>query len=262
MPPRCGGCCAGAACPTTAVARYVARMREPGALTAALGWYRALPWSCRDPVGTGSGADAARVEHRRRVPRPRGTEATAALRRRAVPARGAPGRRHWIPELAPDVVADLVAGARRALNLVRATMQRFLCKDSFAWLEFVGERRPTTADPPAPAPRRPPRRGDRRPSRALCGPWPTPPGRAAGRAAHGRPLHRVAARRPARREHRVDQLSPPPAGRLRFRRGGTRRERRPRAVVARPAPRAPAGRPRSCARTPPAARWSRRWTTA
>src|SRR5687768_15277388 len=34
-----------------ASAHYVSRMREPGALSAALGWYRALPYSARDRVG-------------------------------------------------------------------------------------------------------------------------------------------------------------------------------------------------------------------
>ena len=34
------------------VDHYVRRMQEPGALSAALGWYRALPWAGRDPVGT------------------------------------------------------------------------------------------------------------------------------------------------------------------------------------------------------------------
>ena len=37
--------------PTDLVEGYVARMREPGALTAALNWYRALPLAARTPVG-------------------------------------------------------------------------------------------------------------------------------------------------------------------------------------------------------------------
>ncbi len=94
--------------PHDAVERYVARMREPGALSAALGWYRALPWSGRDPVGkvrvptlhlwsTGD-AFLGRTA----------TEATA-------PFVDAPYRlevledvTHWIPELAADRVAELV----------------------------------------------------------------------------------------------------------------------------------------------------------
>jgi pimeloyl-ACP methyl ester carboxylesterase len=87
---------------------YVARMREPGALTAALNWYRALPWAGRDPVG--------------RVTVPTlhvwstgdtflGRTATERTRRYC----GADYRLevledvpHWIPELAAEQVADLV----------------------------------------------------------------------------------------------------------------------------------------------------------
>ena len=38
--------------PDDLVDRYVERMREPGALTAALNWYRALPVGARTPIGT------------------------------------------------------------------------------------------------------------------------------------------------------------------------------------------------------------------
>jgi pimeloyl-ACP methyl ester carboxylesterase len=37
--------------PAPAVDRYLRRLAEPGALTAALNWYRALPWSLSSPVG-------------------------------------------------------------------------------------------------------------------------------------------------------------------------------------------------------------------
>lgn len=36
--------------PAAQAGHYAARMREPGALSAALAWYRALPWSLQDPV--------------------------------------------------------------------------------------------------------------------------------------------------------------------------------------------------------------------
>lgn len=100
--------------PDDAVDRYVARMREPGALSSALGWYRALPWSGRDPVG------------RVRVPTLHlwSTE-DAFLGRAATEATGqfvdAPyrlevldGVTHWIPELAPERVAELVTAHVRA----------------------------------------------------------------------------------------------------------------------------------------------------
>ncbi len=95
--------------------RYVARMREPGALSAALGWYRALPWSGRDPVG------------RVRVPTLHlWSTGDAFLGRTATEATGqfvdAPyrleildGVSHWIPELAPDwVVKHVTAHVRTA----------------------------------------------------------------------------------------------------------------------------------------------------
>jgi len=91
-----------------AATHYVARMKKPGALSAALGWYRALPWSGGDPVGkvrvptlhVWSTGDAFLGRFC--------TEATA-------PYVDAPYRlevledvTHWIPELAPDRVAELI----------------------------------------------------------------------------------------------------------------------------------------------------------
>jgi pimeloyl-ACP methyl ester carboxylesterase len=91
-----------------AATHYVGRMREPGALSAALGWYRALPWGGRDPVGTvrvptlhiWSTGDAFL-----------GRTCTEATRQYV----DAPYRlevlddvNHWVPELAPDRVAELV----------------------------------------------------------------------------------------------------------------------------------------------------------
>ena len=91
-----------------AAAHYVGRMREPGALSAALGWYRALPWSSRNRVGTvrvptlhvWSTGDAFL-----------GRACTEATRQYV----DAPYRlevlddvTHWVPELAADRVAELV----------------------------------------------------------------------------------------------------------------------------------------------------------
>jgi len=94
--------------PDEVAEHYVARMREPGALSSALGWYRALPWSGRDPVG------------KVRVPTLHiWSTGDATLGRSATEATeqfvDAPYRlevledvTHWIPELAPDRLADLV----------------------------------------------------------------------------------------------------------------------------------------------------------
>jgi pimeloyl-ACP methyl ester carboxylesterase len=89
--------------------RYLRRMQEPRALASALGWYRALPWSSPDPVG------------RCRVPTLHvWSSGDTALNRAGIEAtRGfvdAPyrlevldGLPHWLPEVAPDRIADLVA---------------------------------------------------------------------------------------------------------------------------------------------------------
>ncbi len=98
------------------VDHYVRRMREPGALSAALGWYRALPWGRRDRVGTvrvptlhvWSTGDAFL-----------GRAATEATERfvdapyRLEVLEGVP---HWIPELAADRVAELVTAHVRAAS--------------------------------------------------------------------------------------------------------------------------------------------------
>jgi len=89
---------------------YLRRMQEPGALATALAWYRALPFDVRDPVGTvrvptlhlWSTRDASL-----------GRTATEQTRRfvdapyRLEVLEGVP---HFIPELAPDLVAELVTG--------------------------------------------------------------------------------------------------------------------------------------------------------
>ncbi|UOY03506.1 alpha/beta fold hydrolase [Blastococcus sp. PRF04-17] len=94
--------------PEETVHHYVSRMHEPGALSAALGWYRALPFGARDPIGkvrvptlhVWSSGDAFL-----------GRAATEATERYV----DAPYRLevlddlpHWIPELAPERVAELV----------------------------------------------------------------------------------------------------------------------------------------------------------
>ena len=100
--------------PDDVVRHYATRMREPGALTSALGWYRAMPWNARDRIG------------RVRVPTLHlwstgdaylgraGTEATARFVDAPYRLEVLQGVNHWIPELAPDVVADLVTAHARA----------------------------------------------------------------------------------------------------------------------------------------------------
>ena len=87
---------------------YVARMREPGALSAALGWYRAIPFGARDAVGkvrvptlhVWSTGDAFLGRA--------ATEATAQFVDAPYRLEILDDVTHWIPELAPDRVAELV----------------------------------------------------------------------------------------------------------------------------------------------------------
>ena len=89
-------------------AHYVARMQEPGALSAALGWYRAVPFQARDRVGTvrvptlhlWSTADAFLGRA--------GIEATARFVDAPYRLEVLDGVSHWLPELAADRVAELV----------------------------------------------------------------------------------------------------------------------------------------------------------
>ena len=87
---------------------YVERMREPGALSGALSWYRALPLDVRDPVGRTrvptlhiwSSGDVAlgRVA----------TEGTARFVDAPYRLEVLEGLPHWLPELAAERVAELV----------------------------------------------------------------------------------------------------------------------------------------------------------
>jgi pimeloyl-ACP methyl ester carboxylesterase len=100
--------------PDEVVERYVTRMQEPGALTGALNWYRAIPYGGRDPVG------------RVRVPTLHvWGDRDAALGRAAIDASAqfvaAPyrlevleGVNHWVPELAADRVAELLTAHVRS----------------------------------------------------------------------------------------------------------------------------------------------------
>jgi pimeloyl-ACP methyl ester carboxylesterase len=90
------------------VDHYVRRMQEPGALSAALGWYRALPLAGKDPVGkvcvptlhVWSTGDAFLGRT--------ATEATGRFVDAPYRLEVLEGVPHWIPELAADRVAELV----------------------------------------------------------------------------------------------------------------------------------------------------------
>ena len=95
--------------PDDAVDRYVLRMQEPGALTAALGWYRALPWSARDPVGTIRGVPTLHVWSTDDAFLGRaGTELTEQFCDTPYRLEVLEGVSHWVPELASDRLAELV----------------------------------------------------------------------------------------------------------------------------------------------------------
>jgi pimeloyl-ACP methyl ester carboxylesterase len=94
--------------PGDAADHYVARMLEPGALTAALNWYRALPLSLGDHVGTVRvptlqvwGADDTFLSRA-------ATEASAAHVDAPYRLEVLEDVPHWIPELVPERVAELV----------------------------------------------------------------------------------------------------------------------------------------------------------
>jgi pimeloyl-ACP methyl ester carboxylesterase len=104
----------GAGLPEHLVDAYLDRLREPGALTGALNWYRALPLQARTPVGTvrvptlhvwgdhdpylGRAAVEASAEY------------VAAPYRLEVLA----GAGHWLPELAADRLGELLPAHVRA----------------------------------------------------------------------------------------------------------------------------------------------------
>ena len=98
----------GSGLPEHLAAHYVARMREPGALTAALNWYRALPWHARDPVGR-IGVPTLHVWSTEDAFLGRAaTEDTARFCRGDYRLEVLDGVPHWIPELAAERLGELV----------------------------------------------------------------------------------------------------------------------------------------------------------
>jgi pimeloyl-ACP methyl ester carboxylesterase len=89
--------------------RYVRRMREPRALSAALAWYRALPLALPDPVGT-VGVPTLHVwSTGDRALNRAGIEASRRFVDAPYRLEVLDGLPHWLPEVAPERVADLVA---------------------------------------------------------------------------------------------------------------------------------------------------------
>ncbi|WP_448624805.1 alpha/beta fold hydrolase [Geodermatophilus sp. URMC 64] len=94
--------------PAEKVDQYVNRLQEPDCLSGALNWYRAIPWSARQPVGTV------------RVPTLHvwstgdtflgrtATEATARFVDAPYRLEVLEDVPHWIPELAPERTAELI----------------------------------------------------------------------------------------------------------------------------------------------------------
>jgi pimeloyl-ACP methyl ester carboxylesterase len=97
--------------PEASLDRYLARLAEPGAATAALNWYRALPWTLSTAVGPVSvpttyawgrddpflGPAAAKLTER---------HARGPYRFEVLDAG------HWLPETRPHEVAALIVAAR------------------------------------------------------------------------------------------------------------------------------------------------------
>ena len=98
----------GSGLPGPVADHYATRMTEPGALSAALGWYRALPLS------GGYSAGRIRVPTGYLWPRrdpffaPAAARATAEFVSADFVVRELPDAGHWLPETRPADVADLV----------------------------------------------------------------------------------------------------------------------------------------------------------
>jgi pimeloyl-ACP methyl ester carboxylesterase len=92
---------------------YVARMREPGALTAALNWYRALPWSGREPVGRVRLPTQLIWGARDAFLGRTGVEQTEQFCRGEYRLEVLEEHSHWLPELAAERVAELVVAQVR-----------------------------------------------------------------------------------------------------------------------------------------------------
>ncbi|RBY79795.1 alpha/beta hydrolase [Geodermatophilus sp. TF02-6] len=100
--------------PRAVCEHYVRRMREPGALAAALAWYRALPLDARDPVGTVRVPTLHLWSTRDAFLGRTATEGTRRFVDAPYRLEVLEGVTHWIPELAPERTAELVTAHVRA----------------------------------------------------------------------------------------------------------------------------------------------------
>jgi pimeloyl-ACP methyl ester carboxylesterase len=100
--------------PDDRVQQYVDRMREPGALTAALNWYRAMPAATRTPVGT-VGVPTLHVWGARDTVLSRAaTESCAEFVDAPYTLEVLEDIGHWIPELAGERTGALISAHIRA----------------------------------------------------------------------------------------------------------------------------------------------------
>jgi pimeloyl-ACP methyl ester carboxylesterase len=93
---------------------YVERMREPAALTAALNWYRALPWHAGRPVGRVTVPTLHVWSTGDTFLGRAATEDTARFCGEAYRLEILEGVPHWIPELAAERVGELVVAHVRS----------------------------------------------------------------------------------------------------------------------------------------------------
>jgi pimeloyl-ACP methyl ester carboxylesterase len=97
----------GSGLPEPAAGRYLDRLREPGALTAALNWYRALPWSLATPARPVAVPTAFVWGHQDRFL----GRTAAELTGRYVQGRYSfhvLDAGHWLPETRPERTAELI----------------------------------------------------------------------------------------------------------------------------------------------------------
>jgi pimeloyl-ACP methyl ester carboxylesterase len=94
--------------PDDLVDEYVARMLEPGALTAALNWYRAMPLAARTPVGTVRVPTLHVWGARDAFLGRAATEATRQFVDAPYELEVLEEVNHWVPELAADRTGELI----------------------------------------------------------------------------------------------------------------------------------------------------------